>query len=123
MKEKCHIHTLQKILVGVLIITIFSMQFGLFAWGHFHTDENGNTIYHAHPMSADGSGHSHSKTEIAALDQILLTLSIILFGIILLGLILNQLRFTLPQHNRHEVRSIWLIAIFHRGPPPVTMAL
>jgi|GEM_PF-3277945 len=108
---------LHRSLIGFLILTLLGAQFCLFALGHIHLDENGNTVYHAHATDRSGAAHSHSHSDMAALSHVLLTLTVLLLALCLLWLTHTQSLSIPIYHLRTPDPRLWRYAISHRGPP------
>ena len=116
-----------KIKIFIVLLIILSLSwasFNLFYFVHFHIDENGQILAHAHPYQKSDEkrsgdpAHSHSKSEFTLLAIIYEALSIIIFGLIFIIFTL-KLNPNLTSHIPFHSNFIYYFFknIFRRGPP------
>lgn len=117
MKQYKHIQRLKPAFTLLLLLALFTVQFTLFAFGHFHIDENGHTIYHAHATGRSGATHTHNHSDMAALNHMLLSLTVLLLALLLFWLTPVQSSPNSADRQHFIVLRLWRYAITHRGPP------
>ena len=114
----------QQIIVTLTLFSLIWADFDLFYFTHFHIDENGQIIVHAHPYQKESQKtnnfpkHTHSKREFALLAliyQVLCQFTLFLF------LIFFLLNFNVNLKNSFSFQGnpvqSFCKNIFKRGPP------
>ena len=114
------------ILIFILFFAFFLSSYNAFFNGHYHTDENGHVIFHAHPYASGENSsspvkkHSHTKTQFV-IYEILTNLLFSLFITLFIFL------FFLPQINKRKIKSVKIFSPFdlfssvHLRAPPVLL--
>ncbi|MCK5740339.1 hypothetical protein KAH55_14215 [bacterium] len=116
---------LHALLIFIMIMALGWGTVGIYYYGHFHIDQNGHVLFHAHPFQGESShsdafpAHHHSWLEmnlLAILTQVL----VLLAGFVALVLIRLQVlrRFQLV-HQNSPLLHFFYTRISRRGPPAV----
>ncbi len=117
-------HKIKLLIVILIILSLSWTSVNLFYFTHFHIDETGRLIVHAHPYQKEdsrnnrGSTHKHSKNDFTCLALIYSFLSFFAIFIILLFFQLKlktRLRFDISL-QRNPV-DYFFRNILRRGPP------
>lgn len=111
------------IIIGLIVISLGWVNLNIFYFGHYHINEDGSTIFHAHPyqkekhQSRSFPNHSHTKSE-------LLQLAIMIEILSSFVLFFHAIYFALNRNKRtHLIYHFITLHIFHygkilkRGPP------
>ncbi len=112
------------IIVTLILFAFLGANFNVFYFSHWHIDENGNIIVHAHPYkktdqsSQQTTSHSHSKSEfvlLALIYNILTLFSFLLFIFVSLLKLNQNLKVILSYHWNPS--TFFSKHILRRGPP------
>lgn len=114
---------IQPLIVTLILLALMVANFNIFYFVHYHIDDNGKIIVHAHPYqkedqkSHNAPTHTHSKSEFILLALIYQVLS--LFILYLLFFILFHFKPYLRTKFSYQWNptAISCKDIFRRGPP------
>ena len=120
-----------KLILTLFVLLLFVwVNFNLSYYSHFHIDENGKIIVHAHPFAKterhgnSATHHTHTQSEYIYLASIYSTLVLFIVCIFLISFLL-QIH---PQVKREPLfqwtpGDIFRSAIFRRGPPSALQSI
>ena len=117
--------SINKLLIALLILlSIIWANFDFFYFAHFHLDENGQTIVHAHPYQKENQRghnaptHTHSKTEFTLLSLIYQVLSFFTSYLFLFIFLLHFLPNLKTKFSfQLNLNELFFKTIFRCGPP------
>lgn len=111
------------IIIGLIVISLGWVNLNIFYFGHYHINEDGSTIFHAHPYQKENHqsrpfpNHSHTKTELLQLAIIVELLSSFVLFFLAISFALNRNKGThlifhfITPHNFYYSENL------KRGPP------
>lgn len=123
------INKYKSFLALLALLLLFWLNFNLACFSHFHIDEKGQIVVHAHPYAKAeeahnaASQHTHSRGEYIYLAAVYSVLTTFVFCLFLITLLLQILLGPGKICNcRINIGDIFLNAILRRGPPPISFS-
>lgn len=111
------------IIISLIVFSLGWVNLNIFYFGHYHINEDGSTIFHAHPYHKENHqnrpfpNHSHTKNELLQLAIIVELLSFFLLFFLVISFALNRNKRTHLIFHFIIPRNYYYSEILKRGPP------